>query len=126
MRVLWSDLVAKPSREIFGLGCDRELGRVLVGGRVAPLNDDGKGVGEVVEGLPEVVSNVPDQQGQEGVGRLFEDADAADVLAGFKLAFIDDQAGVTLGPPLLGGVQRIQIFERPLQLEPVTRFRSGP
>jgi hypothetical protein len=70
----------------------------------------------VVEGLPEVVNHVADDQREDFVVRVGEDPHAQDVLMGLDLAFLNDQACVTFGPSLLGRVERIQVFERPVEL----------
>lgn len=120
--LLWSDLCAHGSTELGGRRGDRELSHLLVRGWVGARHHDCEPVGEVVEGMTEVVDHVADQEPEGavvGVVRLLEDAEANDVVAGLKVTLSDDQAGVAFRPPLLGRVKRVQVFERPVQLQAV-------
>lgn len=115
--VLWADLVADPAVKSAGFGRNGELSRFLVGRGIGASDDNGQLVGEMVKSLPKVVGDITDKEWHSRIVRLLEDPDAADVLAGFDLALVNDQARFSLRPPLLGRTERIQMFERPVQLQ---------
>jgi hypothetical protein len=117
--LLGTDLVSQPPGEFLGFGRDRELGRVPIRRRIDLMNGDGQAIREMVKGLAKTVGDLPGEQRNYGVVRFFKDPKTTGDYLGLRIALIDNQASVTLRPPLLGGVERIEMFERPVELQPM-------
>ena len=78
-------------------------------------------VGQHIKAGPQIVNTVPNQEGELGRCRLLG-PNAQDLAAGTRLVLDDEGVRISFEPPLRGLIQGLQVFERPLYLEFVSRL----
>lgn len=103
------DLAGEEVPEVVGVSCNGESAASLIG-RGVSTDVDREPVPDVVKRGAKVVDALADWNVEPGGGRRFKDTQAEAVLACLRVAIHDQIAWVSLGPPVIDSLYRLQVL----------------